>query len=66
MMTEAEAIREATRRAKKTNEFQYVVYDPSALTAPRLAYYVATEDDTQTFYAGCEIVATICSAGMIE
>ena len=38
----------------------YVIFDPSHLdNPPDLAYYAATEEETDTFYAGCEIVDTV-------
>ena len=60
MTTLANAIYHAKKLAQKTPATAYVIFDPSHLdNPPDLAYYAATEEDADTYFAGCEIVDTV-------
>ena len=60
MTTLANAIHKAKKLALETQATAYVIFDPSHLdNPPDLAYYAATEEEADTFYAGCEIVDTV-------
>jgi hypothetical protein len=45
----------------------YVIFDPSHLdNPPDLAYYAATEEEAETFFAGCEIVDSVEPEDIVE
>ena len=57
MTTLANAIHHAKKLAQETQATAYVIFDPSHLeNPPDLAYYAATGEEADTFFAGCEIV----------
>lgn len=60
MTTRANALHKARKLAKATQTTSYVIFDPAHLdNPPELAYYAATAEDAETFFAGCEIVDTV-------
>ncbi len=60
MTTLANAIYKAKKLAQKKQATAYVIFDPSHLdNPPDLAYYAATDEDAETFFAGCEIVDAV-------
>lgn len=66
-MTEARAMARAKQRAKETQEDRYVVYDPSYRDVDNAwAYYVATGQDVDTWFAGARIIAFVGPSGRTE
>ena len=60
MTTLANAIHKAKKLAQEKQVTVYIIFDPTHLdNPPPLAYYVATEEEAETFFAGCEIVDTV-------
>jgi hypothetical protein len=67
MTTLANAIHKAKKLALKTQATAYVIFDPSHLdNPPDLAYYAATEEEAETFFAGCEIVDSVEPEDIVE
>lgn len=66
MTTLANAIHKAKKLAQKTQARVYVVFDPAYLDEPPdRSYYAATEEETDTFFAGCEIVDAVEPRDMV-
>jgi hypothetical protein len=60
MTTLANAIHKAKKLALEKQATAYVIFDPAYLdNPPDRSYYAATEDEVNTFFAGCEIVDTV-------
>jgi hypothetical protein len=67
MTTLANAIHHAKKLAQKKQATAYVIFDPSHLDEPPdRAYYAATEEEADTFFAGCEIVDTVEPEDIVE
>lgn len=60
MATLANAIHKARKLAQRTQATAYVIFDLAYLdNPPDFAYYAASEEDVNTFFAGCEIVDAV-------
>jgi hypothetical protein len=67
MTTLANAIHKAKKLALETQATAYVIFDPSHLDSPPgLAYYASTEEEAETFFAGCEIVDSVEPEDIVE
>ena len=58
--TENRAIDAAVKRARRANEWRYVVYEPEE------GYEVATDEELATFFAGASPSVAVSPMGRIE
>ena len=60
-MTRSKAYTKAQAKAFETRKDHYVVYDPTATDDPKqYAFFVASEEDLETYFYGITPIATIC------
>ena len=58
-MTRAQAFTHARAQARRHNRPMYIVWSVEEYDAPREHYHTATEDETDTYYQGCKVIAEI-------
>ena len=65
-MSKDAAFQRASARARSTRQYRYVVWSVEDPDPPGQHYHVASDEDLETFYLGCQIVACYGPDGEYE